>query len=305
MQKNKVLATRSSKLAIKQSDIVIAKMLAVEPDISINILPLVSSGDKNLTDTIEKIGGKGVFVKEVEAALLDSEADLAVHSLKDMPSEITPGLSLSGFITREDPRDCLVSHKHRSFESLPKGAVIGTSSIRRTSQLLYYRPDLEIVPIRGNINTRISRMHSEDLDGIILAAAGLKRLNLENIISEYFDTDFFIPAPCQGTIVIQSRAYDTELQSIIDKVNCENSKLVSLVERCVNNALGGSCHSPIGCFAKVSEKQLNLIVGIFSRDGKQRIVEKKVYDLTQLSFGDVTEFAGSILDNGGRDILKL
>lgn len=254
------IATRRSKLAQVQADTVIA-MLKEQHNAEAEKLLIETTGDLRLDVTLDKIGGKGLFVKEIEMALFEEEADAAVHSMKDVPFEIPEVFEMIAIPQREDVRDAFVSISGVHFQELKKGARIGTSSNRRADQLKLLRPDLEIVPIRGNVQTRIDKIERENLDGIILAAAGLKRLGMENIITDYFAVEDMIPAVGQGAlgIEVKKNSLNGELFKILD---CPEARICVEAERSFMRELKGDCHSTIGAYAELKGNMIN-IVGIF------------------------------------------
>ena len=266
-----IIATRKSKLAQTQTEIIM-KSLKDQFNIDSEKLLIVTEGDRKLDVSLAKIGGKGLFVKDIELALLDKRAAGAVHSMKDVPYELSEEFEIAAITEREDIRDVLISKDNIPFMELRKGAVIGTSSIRRGRQLKLIRNDLEIVSIRGNVQTRLEKMKSENLDGIILAAAGLKRLNEENLITEYFDPTEFIPAVAQGALGIECLKR-SEAREVFKKLEDPNAKLTVEAERSFMKSLNGDCHSLIGAFSEIKGNDLYMI-GIYDVGGK--IVKKDI-----------------------------
>lgn len=265
-----IVATRKSMLAQVQADrfIDLLKKVNVEGE----KLLVVTEGDRRLDITLNKIGGKGLFVKEIEQKMIDKEAHIAVHSMKDVPHELPKGFELICIPEREDIRDVFVSSNGIHFNDLKKGAVIGTSSLRREIMLKELRPDLKIVPIRGNVQTRLKKMEEENMDGIILAAAGLKRLNMENIITDYFDPKVFLPAVGQGALGIECLE-SLEGKEVLEKLDNQEVRLQVLAERSFMRALGGDCHSMIGVYSEIQEDNLYMI-GTFLVNGK--VVRKEI-----------------------------
>ncbi|WP_024615222.1 hydroxymethylbilane synthase [Clostridium sp. Ade.TY] len=265
-----IVATRKSMLAQVQADrfIDLLKKVNVEGE----KLLVVTEGDRRLDITLNKIGGKGLFVKEIEQKMIDKEAHIAVHSMKDVPHELPKGFELICIPEREDIRDVFVSSNGIHFNDLKKGAVIGTSSLRREIMLKELRPDLKIVPIRGNVQTRLKKMEEENMDGIILAAAGLKRLNMENIITDYFDPKVFLPAVGQGALGIECLE-SLEGKEVLEKLDNQEVRLQVLSERSFMRALGGDCHSMIGVYSEIQEDNLYMI-GTFLVNGK--VVRKEI-----------------------------
>jgi hydroxymethylbilane synthase len=266
-----IIATRKSKLAQTQTEIIM-KSLKNQFNIDSEKLLIVTEGDRKLDISLAKIGGKGLFVKDIELALLDNRAAGAVHSMKDVPYELNEEFEIAAITEREDIRDVLISKDNIPFKELRKGAVIGTSSIRRGCQLKLLRNDLEIVPIRGNVQTRLEKMKSENLDGIILASAGLRRLNEENLITEYFDPTEFIPAVAQGALGIECLK-TSDAREVFRKLEDPNAKLTVEAERSFMKSLNGDCHSLIGAFSEIQGNDLYMI-GIYDVGG--RIVKKDI-----------------------------
>lgn len=260
------VGSRKSQLAVAQTKLVVEKLKQIYPEKKFEIITMITKGDKILNKTLSKVGGKGLFVKEIEKALLTSKIDFAVHSLKDMPSELPPGLVISAVTEREDPRDVLVSRNKEGFFDLVDGAKVGTSSLRRAVQVKEIRPDIKIVPIRGNVQTRIRKMRELGLDAIVLAAAGLKRSGMEDVISYYFPEDVMIPAVGQGALALEMRE-DDELIPLVRRINCENTEIAVTAERSFMRELGGSCKVPIGAYAKLNKDNIYL-TGIIELDGK-------------------------------------
>ena len=268
---NLVIATRKSKLAQTQTEIII-KSLKDKFNIDSEKLLIVTEGDRNLDVSLAKIGGKGLFVKDIERALLEKRADGAVHSMKDVPYELSNEFEIAAITEREDIRDALVSKDNIPFKELRCGAIIGTSSIRRACELKLLRDDLEVVSIRGNVQTRLERMKANNLDGIILAAAGLKRLNEENLITEYFDPKEFLPAVAQGALGIECLKI-SEAKQYFKKLEDANAKLTVEAERSFMKKLNGDCHSLIGAYSEIQGNDLYMI-GIYDVGG--RIVKKDI-----------------------------
>jgi len=268
---NLVIATRKSKLAQTQTEIII-KSLKDKFNIDSEKLLIVTEGDRNLDVSLAKIGGKGLFVKDIELALFDKRADGAVHSMKDVPYELSEEFEIAAITEREDIRDVLVSKDNIPFKELRYGAIIGTSSIRRACELKLLRDDLEIVSIRGNVQTRLERMKENNLDGIILAAAGLKRLSEEDLITEYFDPKEFLPAVAQGALGIECLK-SNEAKTYFKKLEDANAKLTVEAERSFMKMLNGDCHSLIGAYSEIQGNDLYMI-GIYDVGG--RIVKKDI-----------------------------
>lgn len=243
------IATRKSALALWQAHYVKARLEALYPDLQVELVPMVSRGDKILDVPLAKVGGKGLFVKELEHALLEGEADIAVHSMKDVPMEFPEGLGLAVICEREDPRDAFVSNTYSSLAALPQGAVVGTSSLRRQCQLLALRPDLDIKFLRGNVQTRLQKLDDGEYDAIILAAAGLIRLELQARIASFIEPEVSLPAGGQGAVGIECRMDDARVRELIAPLHHTLTAERVLAERAMNRRLEGGCQVPIGCYA--------------------------------------------------------
>ena len=266
-----VIATRKSILAQVQADKV-GRLLERKRNLDYKKLLIVTEGDRRLDVSLNKIGGKGLFVKEIEYALIRLEADCAVHSMKDVPYALSSEFEIVAIPEREDIRDCFISADGTHFDDLKEGATIGTSSIRRASFLKMMRPDLNIVPIRGNVQTRLDKMKKEGMDGIILAAAGLKRLDMEEIITDYFDPKMFLPAIGQGALGIECLK-ECKYRDEFKALDCKDSRVTVEAERSFMTALNGDCHSLIGAYSEVIGDKLYMI-GAYEVNGK--IVRKEI-----------------------------
>ncbi|TVP89262.1 MAG: hydroxymethylbilane synthase [Pseudomonadaceae bacterium] len=250
------IATRKSALALWQAEFVKARLEALHPGLQVNLVPMVSRGDKLLDSPLAKIGGKGLFVKELETALLNDEADLAVHSMKDVPMAFPPGLELPVICEREEPTDAFVSNHYAHVDELPAGSVVGTSSLRRQAQLLARRPDLVVRFLRGNVNTRLAKLDAGDYDAIILATAGLMRLGFDARIRYAMPPEESLPAGGQGAVGIECRSEDNELKALLAPLNDHDSTLRVRAERALNTHLNGGCQVPIACYAIRENGQL-------------------------------------------------
>lgn len=250
------IATRKSALALWQAEFVKASLEKAHPGLKVSLVPMVSRGDKLLDAPLAKIGGKGLFVKELETALLEDEADIAVHSMKDVPMDFPDGLGLFCICEREDPRDAFVSNTFDSLDALPAGAVVGTSSLRRQAQLLARRPDLKIQFLRGNVNTRLAKLDAGEYDAIILAAAGLIRLGFQDRIRSSISVDDSLPAGGQGAVGIECRTADTEIHALLAPLHHRDTALRVTAERALNKRLNGGCQVPIACYAILEGDQL-------------------------------------------------
>ena len=261
------IATRKSPLAMWQAEFVQAELEAAHPNLTVELLPMSTRGDKILDTPLAKVGGKGLFVKELEQALLDGRADIAVHSMKDVPMEFPQDLELGVICEREDPRDAFVSNNFASLAELPNGAVVGTSSLRRQCQLRASRPDLEITDLRGNVNTRLGKLDAGEYDAIILACAGLIRLGFEARISESMSVEQSLPAGGQGAVGIELRENDKRVSQYLSVLHHDDSAVCVMAERAMNKHLEGGCQVPIAVHAIVAEGQLSVSGLVGAVDG--------------------------------------
>ena len=271
LEKTLKIATRQSPLALWQANYVKDRLQQLYPDLTIELVPMVTKGDVILDSPLAKIGGKGLFVKELENALLTQEADIAVHSMKDVPMQFPEGLGLAVICQREDPRDAFVSHSYRTFAELPQGAVVGTSSLRRQCQLKALRPDLDIRSLRGNVGTRLSKLDNGDYDAIILASAGLIRLGLADRIASFIDVEQSLPAAGQGAVGIECRTDDMQVQTLLAPLADAETTYCVRAERAMNNHLQGGCQVPIGGYAVLQQGQLYLRALVGDIDGSRII----------------------------------
>ena len=267
LEKTLKIATRQSPLALWQANYVKDRLQQLYPDLTIELVPMVTKGDVILDSPLAKIGGKGLFVKELENALLNKEADIAVHSMKDVPMQFPEGLGLAVICQREDPRDAFVSHAYRTFAELPQGAVVGTSSLRRQCQLKAMRPDLDIRSLRGNVGTRLSKLDNGDYDAIILASAGLIRLGLADRIASFIDVEQSVPAAGQGAVGIECRTDDVQVHTLLVPLADAETTYCVRAERAMNNHLQGGCQVPIGGYAVLQQGQLYLRALVGDIDG--------------------------------------
>ena len=271
LEKTLKIATRQSPLALWQANYVKDRLQQLYPDLTIELVPMVTKGDVILDSPLAKIGGKGLFVKELENALLTKEADIAVHSMKDVPMQFPEGLGLAVICQREDPRDAFVSHSYRTFAELPQGAVVGTSSLRRQCQLKALRPDLDIRSLRGNVGTRLSKLDNGDYDAIILASAGLIRLGSADRIASFIDVEQSLPAAGQGAVGIECRTDDMQVQALLAPLADAETTYCVRAERAMNNHLQGGCQVPIGGYAVLQQGQLYLRALVGDIDGSRII----------------------------------
>ena len=265
------IATRKSPLALWQANFVKDRLEALYPDLRVELVPMSTQGDKILDTPLAKVGGKGLFVKELETAMLEGRADIAVHSMKDVPVEFPEGLGLHTICEREDPRDAFVSNRFDRIDALPQGAVVGTSSLRRQCQLRAARPDLVIRDLRGNVNTRLAKLDAGEYDAIILAAAGLKRLEMAHRITAFIEPEQSLPANGQGAVGIECRLDDVELHALLAPLEHAETRIRVLAERAMNRALQGRCQVPIAAYALVQGDEIWLRGLVGSPDGTQVI----------------------------------
>ena len=272
-----VVGTRGSNLALVQTNWVVDQLKKENPGVEFEVKIIKTKGDLIKDLPLDKIGDKGLFVKEIEKSLLDGEIDMAVHSMKDMPSYLPEGLKFAHSPKREDPRDALIFKEgYKSLDDLPQGARIGTGSKRRKYQLLKHRPDLEIVPIRGNIETRIKKIETEKLDGVVLAASGLRRAGLDDKIDYYIPTDIMLPAPAQGILALEIREDDKETEKIIDSIKDDITKIQIDAERGFLIGVNGSCHIPMGAYCEREGEKITLTGLYGDGEGKKIVVQSQV-----------------------------
>lgn len=303
MAKTLKIGTRGSKLALWQANWVKSALEAEDSSLSIELVIIKTKGDKILDVPLAKVGGKGLFVKEIEDALLNEKIDIAVHSMKDMPGEIPEGLCIGAIPEREIPQDVLISRNKKPLSKLGPGAKIGTSSLRRKAQILHARPDLVVLPLRGNLDTRLKKLKTENLDAIILAAAGVKRLGLENRITEYLDENTMLPAVGQGALCIEVRQNDLLVEPIVDALEHPQTRTVILGERAFLNRLEGGCQVPIAAHGKIDKNIFTLTGLVAAVDGKTLIKE------TLTGSEDSSEIIGTkladrLIDMGAINIIE-
>lgn len=268
------VGTRESLLARLQTDLALNAIQHKFPKVQFEIIAVKAMGDKNQQKPLAELGGRGVFVKELEDALLDNRVDFVVHSLKDLPTEMIPGLCLAATLDRADPRDVLVSKNNVPFDKLAPGSKVATSSRRRAAQLAAMRSDLEFIDIRGNIQTRLRKHDEGQCDAMVLAAAGLLRLKLDERIAQFFDLDESTPAVGQGALAIECRSDDEEVLSVLSEISDINVKECIDAERAFLNTMGGGCSIPVGAFAKIEKEEMELIACVASLDGSRILREK-------------------------------
>ncbi|TYK65012.1 hydroxymethylbilane synthase [Colwellia echini] len=267
------IATRKSALALWQAEYVKAQLEHFHAGITVELVPMTTKGDVILDTPLAKVGGKGLFVKELEVAMLEDRADIAVHSMKDVPVEFPEGLGLEVICPREDPRDAFVSNSIKSLADLPEGAIVGTSSLRRQCQLKANRPDLDIRDLRGNVNTRLRKLDDGEYDAIILAAAGLIRLKMSDRIQQFIEPEEMLPANGQGAVGIECRSDDENIKTLLAPLECSATRIRVLAERAMNRALQGGCQVPIGSYGVISAdgKDLYLRGLVGAVDGSEMI----------------------------------
>ncbi|MUK86959.1 hydroxymethylbilane synthase [Ornithinibacillus sp. L9] len=297
-----VVGSRKSNLALTQTEWVINQLKEAGIPNEFEIKKIVTKGDRILDVTLSKVGGKGLFVKEIEQAMYDKEIDFAVHSMKDMPASLPEGLTISTIPVREDHRDAFISKNNVSLQELPKGAIVGTSSLRRAAQILAERPDVSIKWIRGNIETRIRKLQEEDYDAIILAVSGLKRVGLsEDLITEYLDPEVCVPAVGQGALAIECREDDTEVRDLLAKINDEHTTRTVTAERTFLHLLEGGCQVPIGGYAYLDGDEVVLTALVGTPDGKT-IIKEVVRGTDPKEVGQIA--ANKLIDQGAKEIVE-
>lgn len=298
------IATRQSPLALWQAHYVKNRLESIHANLSVELLGLTTQGDKIIDSPLAKIGGKGLFVKELEEALLDGRADMAVHSMKDVPMQLPAGLIISTICEREDPRDAFVSNHYKNVMDLPPGARVGTSSLRRRCQLQAIRPDINILDLRGNVGTRLKKLDAGDYDAIILAAAGLIRLELSSRISDYIHLENSLPAVGQGAVGIQCRASDKNTQALLAPLHHENSARRVISERAMNHHLQGGCQVPIAGHAILENNNQIFLRGLVGDINGEHIVRAEIRGDAKNGEQLGVELAETLLQMGARDILK-
>jgi hydroxymethylbilane synthase len=301
-QRTYILGTRGSALALAQSHLVLAALKARHPRIALKVEPIRTTGDRDQTTSLSQIGGQGIFVKEIERALLAGEIDLAVHSLKDVPSVLPDGLALAAMLPREDPRDALVSRAGLTLHELPEGATVGTGSMRRRAQLRAVRADLQLLDIRGNVDTRLLKVQEGAYDAAVLAVAGLCRLGREDAICEILSPEIMLPAPGQGTIVIQVRADDDSAVQLVSTLDDPATRAASTAERAFLQVLGAGCRLPIGAHGTVEDSSLRVVGMIGAPDGR-RLVRGELCGEIREAEALGGALARQLLAQGGADLL--
>jgi hydroxymethylbilane synthase len=297
------IGTRGSQLALWQARWVRQAIEKQWPEIKTELTIIKTTGDKITDVPLAKVGGKGLFVKEIEEALMDGRIDLAVHSMKDMPAELPHGLCISAVPERENPLDALISNNNISLDQLPRGARVGTSSLRRASQLLHRRPDLNIRTLRGNLDTRLKKLSGGDLDAIVLAAAGLRRLGLRHLITTVLDPDIMLPAVGQGALCIESRTHDSHTSQIVTSLDHAATHLSVMAERAFLHRLEGGCQVPIAAFATLENEQLALNGLVAEVDGSI-VIQEAVSGPCDEAASLGVKLAKTLIARGAGDILE-
>lgn len=297
------IATRKSPLALWQTEHVAARLRSAHPGLEVTLVPLSTRGDEILDRSLAAIGGKGLFLKELELAMLRGEADCAVHSLKDVPMELDPEFVLAAILPRHDPADALVSMRYPTFDALPEGAVVGTSSLRRQAQLRALRPDLQLRDLRGNVNTRLAKLEAGAYDAIVLACAGLERLGLGGRIRQRLTAPLWLPAPAQGAIAIECRAGDRQVAALCQALDDAATSVCVRAERAMNRALHGSCHVPVAALAQLQGDRLHLdgLVGS-ATDG--RLVRAQAHGAAEAAEALGEQVAAALLAQGARTLIE-
>jgi len=299
--KRLVIATRRSRLALWQAEHIRDRLQSVHPGLAVELLPMSTRGDELLDRSLDKVGGKGLFVKELENAMSDGRADLAVHSMKDMPAELPPGFELAAVCEREDARDAFVSSRFPDLAAMPAGAVVGTSSLRRAAQVRSRYARLEIRLLRGNVETRLSKLDRGEYDAAVLAVAGLTRLGLGQRVRKHLDIDESLPAPGQGALGVECRAERADVLDLVRKLNHQATARCVRAERAVSRALGGSCTLPLGAYAVLEGQALKLLALVASEDGT-RILRAEASGTDPEAVG--AQAADALRGQGADEILK-
>lgn len=300
------IATRESPLAMWQAEYVSQALMALHPHLIVELLPMTTRGDQILDAPLAKIGGKGLFMKELEVAILEGRADIAVHSMKDVPMEFPQGLQLAVICEREDYRDAFVSNDYASIDELPQGAIVGSSSLRRQCQLKALRPDLDITNLRGNVNTRLRKLDAGDYHAIILAAAGLIRLNMKDRVTGYLAPEVSLPAGGQGAVGIECRENDQATLALLQKLEHRNTSVCVNAERAMNSRLNGGCQVPIACLAELegdgAEESIHIRGLVGEPDGSRLLQSEKTGPSSQaIALGEAV--AEELLAQGANEIL--
>ncbi len=298
------IGTRGSGLALWQARYVESLVSETHPEINSEIIVIKTTGDKNLESPLSEIGGKGVFVKEIEEALLSEKIDIAVHSLKDVPAVLPNGLALGAFIERHDPRDAVITRSGLKLGELPDGSRVGTGSLRRASQILYNHPELKITPIRGNVDTRVRKLREgEDYEAIVLALAGLERMGFQDEVTEVISEEKMVPAPGQGIVAIESRESDADTNEVLNSINHRETAIQAAAERAFLKRLSGDCNVPLGCRAVISGNNIH-ITGVLAKPDGSVVLKESVSGETDTAEVLGENLADSILHSGGQELLE-
>ncbi|MFO8002065.1 MAG: hydroxymethylbilane synthase [Marinilabilia sp.] len=296
------IGTRSSDLAMWQARKVKEALQKTFPGLIVNIVKIKTKGDAVLDVALSKIGDKGLFTREIEVALAEGRIDMAVHSLKDLPTTLPEGLTLGGVLPRGEVRDVIISRDRRALKDLNKGDRVGTSSLRRQAQLLHYNPGLEVVDIRGNVNTRLRKMKEGHCDAVVMAGAGIIRLGLADEIAGFLDPEIMLPAVSQGAVTVEIRENDPEVEELLKGINDEKTWYTTMAERVFLRTIEGGCQVPVACYSELSEASLRMTGLVASVDGRRLLRESIECPLREAD--DRAEWlAQTLLDRGGREIL--
>ncbi len=298
------IATRKSPLALQQAEEIRLLLLKYHHELAVELVPMTTSGDKLLGSPLAQIGGKGLFVKELEQALIENRADIAVHSMKDVPVDFPPGLEITTICEREDPRDAFISNHYSNIYNLPESAIVGTASIRRSCQIQALRPDLKVEILRGNVNTRLQKLDEGQYDAIILAVAGLKRLNLTNRIKQYLSIEESLPAVGQGALGIECRTNDYVLKEKLSVLDHLHTRLCVLAERSMNHALSGGCQVPIAAYAQMINSSTITLQGLVAKPGGKIILRANASGDIDSAEQIGKKVAKDLLNQGADKILK-
>lgn len=296
------IGTRKSDLAMWQAHEVSDALTRTFPDLNVEIVKISTKGDAVLDVALSKIGDKGLFTREIELALTDGRIDMAVHSLKDLPTALPDGLVIGGVLPRGEVRDVLISTQKLPLKEMPDGSRIGTSSLRRQAQLLHFNPKLEVVDIRGNVNTRLRKMKEGHCDAVLMAGAGILRLGLDHEISEFVDPSIILPAVSQGAVAVEIRENDTEMEALLKGINDGATWQATMAERAFLRTIEGGCQVPVGCYSQATNSSIRLTGMVASVDGKQLLrerVEGTLDDAETMASG----LAEKLLSQGGKEIL--
>ncbi len=303
MKKNIRIGTRGSQLALWQANHIKSSIEKLFPELEVEIITISTKGDRITDRPLSMVGGKGLFVKEIENALLNNDIDLAVHSMKDMPGELPEGLIIGAIPERENPFDAMISRDNKLLADYPVNARIGTSSLRRGSQLKAARPDLEILSIRGNLDTRLKKLKSGQYDAIVLAAAGLRRLGQEDEITQYLDENLMVPAVGQGALCIETRENDENIALVMEKLDHGPTRICVTGERAFLKQIEGSCHIPVACYGEIKEDQVIMTALVASEDG-QEVIKETITSPVNTIEDQGRKLANLLLENGGKQILE-